>query len=73
MAQVLLQAGDMFQQAWRGCTKPMWFRVLSVCREKNSVTVECHTAEGYSYNETWDDLDITELSFETGEYKMIAR
>ena len=67
----VLQIGDSFQQAWRGCTKPMWFKVLDINRESNSLKVECHSIEEYSHIEEWDDLDVTELSFETGEYKLI--
>lgn len=69
---VTLQIGDIFQQAWKGCTQPMWFKVLDICREENKVTVECHSYDGtYSHDEEWDDLNITEMAFETGEYKMI--
>lgn len=67
-----LQVGDCFQQAWRGCTKPIWFKVLDINREKNSLKVECHSAEGYSHEEDWDDLDVTEMAFDIGDYKMIG-
>lgn len=70
--KVMLQVGDHFQQAWKGCTKPMWFKVLDINREKNSLKVECHSVEGYSHEEDWDDLDVTETAFEIGEYKMIG-
>lgn len=69
--KVYLQVGDCFQQAWRGCTKPMWFKVLDINREKNTLKVKCTGVEGYSHEEEWDDLDVTETAFEIGEYKMI--
>lgn len=71
MAKVTLQVGDHFQQAWKGCTKPMHFTVLEIDREKNSLRVKCTSIDGYSHEEDWDDLDVTEIAFETGEYKMI--
>lgn len=67
-----LQVGDCFQQAWKRHSKPMWFKVLDVNREKNWLKVECHSVEGYSHEEDWDDLDVTEMAFDTGEYKMIS-
>ena len=54
-----------------GCTKPMWFKVLSIDRHLNKVIVECHSVEGYSHEEEWDDLNLTEAAFSIGEYKMI--
>ena len=71
MAKVTLQVGDHFQQAWNGCTKPIHFTVLEIDREKNSLRVKCTSIDGYSHEEDWDDLDVTEIAFETGEYKMI--
>ena len=71
MAKVTLQVGDHFQQAWKGCTKPIHFTVLEIDREKNSLKVKCTSIDGYSHEEDWDDLDVTEIAFETGEYKMI--
>jgi hypothetical protein len=71
MAKVTLQVGDHFQQAWKGCTKPIHFTVLEIDREKNSLRVKCTSIDGYSHEEDWDDLDVTEIAFETGEYKMI--
>lgn len=70
--KVQLQVGDIFQQAWKGCTQPMWFKVLDVNRDADSLKVECHSYNGYTYIEIWDDLTLTELSFSIGEYKMIA-
>lgn len=68
-----LQVGDCFQQTWtwKDRTKPMWFKVLDINREKNWLKVECHSVEGYSHEEDWDDLDVTEMAFDTGEYKMV--
>lgn len=71
MENVILKVGDTFQQAWRGCTKPMWFRVLEIQRELNKVKVECHSHDGYSHIEEWDDLNLTEAAFRIGEYKLI--
>lgn len=67
---IVLQVGDSFQQAWKGCTKPMWFKVLDINRESNSLKVECHSIEGIFFEE-WDDLDVTESAFEIGDYKLI--
>ena len=66
-----LQVGDTFQQAWKGCTNPMWFKVLSIDRPNNNLRVECHSINGYTHEEDWDDLDTIEIAFEVGEYKMI--
>lgn len=66
-----LQVGDAFQQAWQGCLNPMWFKVLSLDRDNNSLRVECHSFTGYVHEEEWDDLDMTECAFSVGEYKMI--
>lgn len=66
-----LQVGDSFQQAWKGCTNPMWFKVLNIDRSNNSLRVECHNINGHTHEEDWDDLDTTECAFEIGEYKMI--
>lgn len=70
--KVQLQVGDIFTQAWKGCTQPMWFKVLEIDRGNDSLKVECHTYDGYTYTENWDDLTTTELVFSIGEYKMIA-
>lgn len=66
-----LKEGDIFQQAWKGNTHPMWFKVLSIDRPNNSLRVECHDNRGYCHEEEWDDLDVTESAFTIGEYKMI--
>ena len=71
MEKIMLQVGDVFQQAWKGCTKPMLFTVLDINREKNTLKVKCTGIEGYSHEEEWDDLDITENSFSIGEYKLL--
>lgn len=67
-----LRRGDLFQQAWLGVREPLAFRVLSVDREKNSLTVKV-IGRGAGYEETWDDLDVTEMAFEIGEYRMLER
>ena len=66
---MLLQIGDQFQQSWTA--KAMSFRVLELDRNKNTIKVECTSYEGYSHVETWDDLDVTEMSFDIGEYEII--
>lgn len=66
-----LQVGDCFQQSWKGCTKPLWFKVLDINREKNWLKVEVHSLDGYSHQEEWDDLNVTEMAFDTGEYKIV--
>ena len=67
-----LKVGDMFQQAWRGCTKPMWFKVLSINCALNKCRVECHSHDGFMHEEEWDDLDVTENALSIGDYKMIG-
>lgn len=42
MDKVALQVNDIFSQAWKGCQKPMWFKVLNIDRTSNSIEVECH-------------------------------
>lgn len=68
---VTLKVGDKFQQAWNGCINPMWFKVLDIDRPLNKVKVECHSFDGFSHEEEWDDLNLTEAAFVIGEYKMI--
>ena len=68
---VTLKEGDRFQQAWKGCREPMWFKVLSIDRPNNSLRVECHSFGGDYHEEEWDDLDVTESAFDIGEYKMV--
>lgn len=64
-----LKEGDIFYQAFRTST-PMSFQVLSVDRDNNKCRVLCTSFEGHSHEETWDDLDLTEMAFGIGEYKM---
>lgn len=71
MSMKQLKVGDKFQQAWKGCANPMWFKVLSIDRPNNSLYVECHSNTGYTHEEEWEDLDVTESAFSIGEYKMI--
>ena len=49
----------------------MWFKVLEIERPLNKGKVECHSQDGYSRIEEWDDLNLTEAAFNIGEYKMI--
>lgn len=39
MDKVVLQVNDIFSQAWKGCQKPMWFRILNIDRITNSIEV----------------------------------
>ena len=71
MAKINLKTGDRFQQAWRGNPNPMWFKVLDINREKNTLKVQCTGINGYSHEEEWNDLDVTEIAFEIGEYHLI--
>ena len=71
MDKVVLQVNDIFSQAWKGCQKPMWFRILNVDRITNSIEVECHSFDGLNvFPEVWS-LDSTEAGFEIGDYKLV--
>ena len=62
---------DIFSQAWKGCQKPMWFRILNIDRITNSIEVECHSFDGLNvFPEVWS-LDSTEAGFEIGDYKLV--
>lgn len=64
MDKVILQVNDIFSQAWKGCQKPMWFKVLNIDRTSNSIEVECHSFDGLNvFPEVWS-LDSTEMGFE---------
>lgn len=64
MDKVMLQVNDIFSQAWKGCQKPMWFRILNIDRITNSIEVECHSFDGLNvFPEVWS-LDSTEAGFE---------
>ena len=69
MDKVKLQVGDIFQQAWKGCSHPIAFKVLDINREENSLRVRCFG--NAQWEEIWDDLDVTENAFSIGEYRMI--
>ena len=70
-----LKVGDLFKQAWSGCTNPMHFQVLEVDRERDYLRVNCISTEGYSHEEEWqgkgDGLEFTENAILMGEYKML--
>lgn len=71
MDKVVLQVNDICSQAWKGCQKPMWFRILNIDRITNSIEVECHSFNGLTvFPEVWS-LDTTETGFEVGEYKLV--
>lgn len=66
-----IQVNDNFSQAWKGCQKPMWFRILNIDRITNSIEVECHSFDGLNvFPEVWS-LDSTEAGFEIGDYKLV--
>ena len=69
--KVTLKAGDCFKQSWEGNPYPMHFKVLAIDREGNRLRVACYNQRGYGWEETWDDLDVTENAFITGEYMML--
>lgn len=46
MEKVNLKVNDIFSQAWKGCQKPMRFKVLDIDRTTNSIEVECHSFDG---------------------------
>lgn len=68
---VKIKAGDEFKQNF-STDNPLSFKVLSVDRDKNTLVVDVYSQQGYSHQETWDDLDVTEMAFENGDYKMIT-
>ena len=71
MDKIKLKVNDIFSQVWRGCQKPMWFRVLNIDRTTNSIEVECHSFDGRNvFSEVWS-LNTTETGFEVGEYKLV--
>ncbi len=70
-----LQVGTVFQQAWKGCTNPIFFKVLELDRERDYLRVSCTDTKGYSHEEEWegpgDGLAFTENVIDMGEYKII--
>lgn len=67
MGKVVLQVNDIFSQAWKGCQKPMWFKVLNIDRTTNRI--ECHSFDGLNvFPEVWS-LDTTEI----GDYKLVKQ
>ena len=73
MEKVNLKVNDIFSQAWKGCQKPMWFKVLNIDRTTNSIEVECHSFDSFNvFTEVWS-LDTTEAEFEIGEYKLVKQ
>lgn len=71
MEKINLKVNDIFSQAWKGCQKPMWFKVLNIDRTTNSIEVECHSFDGLNvFLEVWS-LDSTEAGFEVGDYKLV--
>lgn len=71
MDKVILQVGDIFSQAWKGCQEPMEFRVLNIDRTANSIEIECHSFDNSNvFPEVWS-LDSTEAGFEIGDYKLV--
>lgn len=71
MDKIILKVNDIFSQAWKGCQKPMWFKVLNIDRTTNHIRVECHSFDGKTvFPENWS-LDSTEAGFEIGDYKLV--
>lgn len=71
MDKIILQVNDIFSQAWKGCHKPMWFKVLKINRANNRIEVECHSFDGLDvFPETWY-LNTVETGLEIGEYKLV--
>lgn len=71
MEKIKLKVNDIFSQAWKGCQKPMWFKVLNIDRINNSIKVECHSFDGLTvFSEVWS-LNTTEVAFEIGDYKLV--
>lgn len=71
MEKINLKVNDIFSQAWKGCQKPMWFRILNIDRTSNNIEVECHSFDGFTvFSEVWS-LDSTEIGFEIDDYKLI--
>ena len=70
MEKMRLNVGDKFYPAF-SCTISH-FEVLSIDRPNNSLKVRCvNLVNGYSHEEHWDDLDVTEKAFEIGEYVLM--
>lgn len=71
MDKVVLQVNDIFSQEWKGCQKPMLFKVLDIDRTTNSIEVECHSFDSFNvFTKVWS-LDTTEAGFEVGNYKLV--
>ncbi len=71
MDKIELKVNDIFSQAWKGCQKPMWFKVLDIDRTTNHIKVECHSFDGKNvFPENWS-LDSTEAGFEISDYKLV--
>jgi len=73
MDKVDLKVGTIFSQTWKGCSKPMWFKVLEIDRAINYIKVECHSFDNLNiFPENWS-LDSTEVGFEIGDYKLVSK
>ena len=71
MEKINLKVNDIFSQAWKGCQKPMRFKVLNIDRTNNSIEVECYSFDGFNvFPEVWS-LDSTEAGFEVSDYKLV--
>lgn len=69
--KITLNVGNVFRQSWKGCTNPITFEVLSLDREHNNLKVKCSQSNRPTWEEDWNDLDITENAFYSGEYILI--
>ena len=70
MEKITLTVGDKLIPVFSSTISH--FEVLSIDRPNNSLKVRCVSlVNGYSHEEHWDDLDVTEKALEIGEYVLI--
>ena len=67
-----LKIGDRFKPTF-STENRLLFEIVSINQENNECKVKVVNQQGYSWEETWDDLDITENAFEIGEYMFCER
>lgn len=65
----MLKPGDKFIQTWT--PTPMTFEVLDINERKDEIRVMCTSYEGYSHEETWDDLHYVISALSLGDYQII--
>lgn len=70
MGKIILNVGDKLIPVFSSTISH--FEVLSIDRPNNSLKVRCVSlVNGYSHEEHWDDLDVTEKALGIGEYVLI--